>query len=629
MGCGICGFVGLSDHDLLKRMCEVIRYRGPDETAFFEDDGVGLGIDRLSIIDISGGSQPIHNEDGSVWIVYNGEIYNYRELKQDLESKGHKFYTETDTETVVHSYEEWGTSCLAKFRGMFAFAVWDSKNGTLFLARDRFGKKPLYYALVGGVLLFGSEIKTILQYEEYERRIDYAAMDHYFTYMYVPSPLSIFEGIRKLPPGHFAVYEKGVLSISKYWDMAFSPDGTLDEPTAVKQLYDLIEDAVRLRLRSDVPLGAFLSGGIDSSVVVAVMTKLSRDPVKTVSIGFDTPQSETKFSRMVAEHLHTDHTEYIVNPNVFEILGKLISHFDEPFADHSMIPTYYLSEVTRRKVTVAMSGDGGDELFMGYPFLTDPGSFALYSKIPKPLRRAALRTIVGLPIDTQMRRMANHAYEKGYGDQPYGQRFVSRVTLYDKEGLAGLYSKERVGDKPPVDASEYLLNLVSDAQAGPLDSLDYATIRSYLEEDILVKVDRMSMANSLEVRCPLLDQEVAAFAGRLPANMKLRGGTTKYILKKMAIEKRLIPKEIALRKKQGFGAPIEIWLRSEWKEVVQQLLDPDSSRASREFFDPDAIRRLLREPYLNSNKIFAISTFLLWNEQYLERESISVVKSTS
>jgi asparagine synthase (glutamine-hydrolysing) len=447
--------------------------------------------------------------------------------------------------------------------------------------------------------------------------------------MYVPSPLTIFEGISKLPPGHFAIYENGTLSISKYWDMTFAPNSSLDESTAVKQLAGLIEEAVRLRLRSDVPLGAFLSGGIDSSIVVAMMTKLSREPVKTVSIGFESPQSETKFSRMVAEHLHTDHTEYVVDPNAFEILGKLVSHFDEPFADHSMIPTYYLSEVTRRKVTVAMSGDGGDELFMGYPFLTDPASFALYSRIPKPLRRAALRAIIRLPWDNQVRRMANHAYEKDYGDQSYANRFVFRVTLYNKSGLLGLYSRERIASHPPIEASEYLFNLVNGAGAGPLDSVDYATIRSYLEEDILVKVDRMSMANSLEVRCPLLDQGVAAFAGTLPSSMKLRGGTTKYILKKMAIERRLIPKEIALRKKQGFGAPIEIWLRGEWKEVVRQLIDPESSRACRDYFDREAIERLLREPYLNSNKIFAVSTFLLWHEQYLERESVPIVKSAS
>jgi len=631
LGCGICGFVGLNDHGLLKRMCEVIRYRGPDETAFYEDDKVGLGIDRLSIIDLAGGAQPIHNEDNSVWVVFNGEIYNYRELKAELEKKGHKFYTESDTETVVHAYEEWGTSCLSRLRGMFALALWDASKKRLFLARDRFGKKPLYYSLIGGVLLFGSEIKTILQYDEFKRRIDYAAMDHYFTYMYIPSPLTIFSGISKLPPGHFAIFEKDMLSISKYWDMTFAPDKSLDESAAVEQLARLIEEAVRLRMRSDVPLGAFLSGGIDSSIVVAMMTKLSREPVKTVSIGFESPQSETKYSRIVAEYLHTDHTEYIVEPKSFEILGKLISHFDEPFADHSMIPTYYLSEVTRKNVTVAMSGDGGDELFMGYPFLTDPSSFAIYSKIPKSLRRAALRAIIKLPIDNQVRRMASHAYEKGYGDQSYGQRFVFRVTLYDKDGIGELYSRDRLATHPPVDASQYLLNLVESAGVGanPLDSVDYATIRSYLEEDILVKVDRMSMANSLEVRCPLLDQEVAMFAGTVPSSMKLKDGTTKYILKKMAIKKGLIPKEIALRKKQGFGAPIEIWLRGEWKEMVHQLIDPDSSRACRDYFDKEAIERLLREPYLNSNKIFAISTFLLWHERYLERESLSVVKTAS
>jgi asparagine synthase (glutamine-hydrolysing) len=629
MGCGIAGFVGLDDHGLLRRMCESIRYRGPDDMNFFEDGKVGLGIDRLSIIDVEGGRQPIHNEDGTVWVVFNGEIYNYLELKVELQELGHRFYTNADTETLVHGYEEWGTTCLSHLRGMFAFALWDSKDRRLFMARDRFGKKPLYYSLLGDIFLFGSEIKAILQYDQFERKIDYEALDHYFTYMYIPSPLTIFQGIRKLPPGSLAIYRDGHLSISTYWDLRLVPDDKIDEASAVKRLEAMLEDAVRLRLRSDVSLGAFLSGGIDSSVVVALMSRLSKEPIKTVSIGFDTPQSELKFSRAVADYLHTDHTEHIVTPDSFEILGKIVSHFDEPFADHSMIPTYYLSQVTARQVTVAMSGDGGDELFMGYPFLTDPTSYGLYSKIPGPLRRIALRAVLALPVDTQMRRMADHANEKDYGaSQSYAQRFVSRVTLYDLQGLNQLYSKEHRSNHPSIDASNYVLDLVQSAGTDELDSLAYATIRSYLEEDILVKVDRMSMANSLEVRCPLLDQEVAGYVGTLPSHMKLRDGTTKYILKKLAVERRLIPKEIAVRKKQGFGAPIEAWLKGEWKDLVSQLVDPESSSACRTFFDREAIAKLLREPYLNSNKIFAISTFLLWHDQYVERDDAPLIKST-
>jgi asparagine synthase (glutamine-hydrolysing) len=630
MGCGICGFVGLSDKPLLKSMCEAIRHRGPDQTSYFIDSGVGLGIDRLKIIDLATGDQPIHNEDSSVWVVFNGEIYNYLELKSELERLGHRFYTSSDTETLVHAYETWGVDCVIHLRGMFAFAIWDSETNRLFLARDRFGKKPLYYALADGVFLFASELKSILRYEGVSRTLDHDSIDYFFTYMYVPSPLSIFKAIRKLPPGSFAKYESGRLTVTQYWDFRPRPDTSLNEDTLVDMLYTSIGEAVRVRMLSDVPLGAFLSGGIDSSTVVAFMSRLSDQPVKTVSIGFTEGVSETSYAKQVADFLKTDHREYTVTPDAYKILPRLVWHFDEPFADHSMIPTYYLSEVTRREVTVALSGDGGDELFMGYEFLLDPASYSLYSKVPGVLRKPALKMMINLPIDKQFKRKAKHAYEKGYGGQSHGDRYTMRVTLHDPAGLRSLYSQGYLKAHVPVNTYSYLQDFINRcAGADELDAIDYATIRSYLEEDILVKVDRMSMAVSLEARCPLLDQDLASLIERIPSNLKMNGRATKYIFKKMAGEKELIPRAIAMRKKQGFGAPIESWMKGEWKEMVGQVLDPLVTKSYTGLFDSDRVRSLMSNPYVNSNKLFSLVTFVLWHRMYVDGESLHKPESSA
>ena len=625
MGCGICGFVGISDKNLLQSMCEVARHRGPDDTDYFLDGKVGLGINRLKIIDLKKGDQPIHNEDGSIWVVFNGEIYNYRELRKELEGRGHRFYTDSDTETIVHSYEEWNENCVQHLRGMFAFALWDGKRGSLYLARDRFGKKPLYYTTTEGVLLFASELKSILQYENVRRtrRMSREALDYFLTFMYIPAPLTIFEGIFKLPAGHFAILElSGKLRVQRYWDMTFAPDDSLTEAALVDLLYNSIEDAVRVRMRSDVPLGAFLSGGIDSSTVVSMMTRLSQEKVKTVSIGFDSEgKGELPFARMVAERLQTEHQEYIVRPEAHKILPRLIWHFDEPFADTSLIPTYYLSEVARRKVTVALSGDGGDEMFMGYPFLTDPGSFAAYSKIPGSLRKPILQAMRSVPIDSQFRRMANHALEKEYADQPVDERYVMRVSMYNPLGLGSLYSKEELDGHALSEPYSYMTGLMREGVGwDSLAAADYATIKSYLQDDILVKVDRMSMAVSLEVRCPLLDQELASLVGRIPSRLKMRGTTTKYIMKKMVVEKGLLPASIAKRRKQGFGAPIESWMQKEWREVVSQGLDPILSGRIRTF-DVAEVRKLASDPYVNSNKLFALIVFVIWYGMYMEQST--------
>jgi asparagine synthase (glutamine-hydrolysing) len=616
--------VGNSDKSLLEKMCASIRHRGPDSIDYYVDDQVCLGIDRLKIIDLVKGDQPIHNEDGSIWIVFNGEVYNYRDLRLALEGKGHRFYTDSDTETIVHAFEEWGDACVSRLRGMFAFAVWDTKRRRLYFARDRFGKKPLFYRLTASGFYFSSEIKGLLQDDSQPRTMSQEALDYFFTYMYIPSPLSIFEGIRKLPPGHYGTYESGQLTLTQYWDFPSTPKQEMEESWLVEELYRAIVDAVRVRMRSDVPLGAFLSGGIDSSTVVSVMSKLSEIPVKTVSIGFDEGLSETKHSRQVAEFLGTDHREHIVTPDAKTILPSLVWSFDEPFADHSLIPTYYLSRVTRKNVTVALSGDGGDEMFMGYPFLREPTYFGLYARIPRPIRRRVMGLIRAIPIDSGFRKLANHAYEKNYGDQSPAERFAIRMSMYDREGLQGLYSQALAASRAPSDTLSYVTSLVERSNSGDfMDATSYATVRSYLEEDILVKVDRMSMANSLEVRSPLLDQDLASLAGQIPSKLKMKGATTKYILKKMVISKGLLPREIALRKKQGFGAPVESWMRKDWKEFLIQVLDPVITGNYTRLFDAERVRRLLVEPYLNSSKLFALMVFVLWYRMYIDEHAMA------
>ena len=616
MPCGISGFVGEGGKDRLKKMVELLTHRGPDSSGLFLDSGVGLGINRLSIIDLRTGDQPIHNEDESLWIVFNGEIYNYKELREDLEGRGHRFYTETDTETVVHAFEEWREECVQHLRGMFAFAIWDKRRKSMYIARDRYGKKPLYYALLDGTLVFASEMKAILPWGSFT--IDRYAMDLYFTYLYVPSPYTIFREIKKLPPASYLTYSKGVLKIETYWDVDFKPDSDVREDEIMERLYGTMLDAVRIRMRSDVPLGAFLSGGIDSSTIVALMAKLSEEPVHTFSIGFDQGIDETPFARQVAELYGTDHREHIVSMKVFEILPKLVWHFDEPFADHSFIPTYYLSQVTRNQVKVALSGDGGDEIFMGYPFLYEPNLYRAYRRVPRGLRRAMLRSILALPIQGQFTRMANHAYEKDYGDQPETERYIMRVTAIEPAGLTKLYSSSFMKEHRPNDSYSYLREWLQRCHADTAHKLDYATLHTYLQEDILTKVDRMSMAVSLEVRCPLLDQALTEVVAKIPAHMKLRGGLTKYMFKKMVVEKGLLPRDIAYRSKQGFGAPIDKWLKSDWKDLVSQVLDPVISSNYTGFFDREYLAKMLRQPYLYSGRLFSMVTFVLWYKTYVE-----------
>lgn len=598
-------------------MLEVLKHRGPDSTGMFLDSQVGLGIDRLSIIDLKKGDQPIHNEDESVWVTFNGEIYNYIELREELERAGHRFYTDSDTETVVHSYEQWGYDCLAHFRGMFGLAIWDSNRRILFAARDRFGKKPLYYAVVGGALLFASELKSILEYEALVRRIDYTAMDHFMTYGYVPSPMSIFKGVSKLPPGSYLTYDGADMTVARYWDMKFEPRET-SEGEAIERLFARISDSVSIRLRSEVPLGAYLSGGIDSSLVASMMSRVTDHPVKTVTIGFEEEDEHVTHGRMVAEYLETDHEEYYVEPSSIEILPRLIWHCDEPFADSSIIPTFHLAEMMRKQVTVALTGDGGDEMFMGYPFLKDEQVFEFYRALPTAMRRLGLKMLLRWPGNAEVRKLANHALEKDYGDQDFFGRYALRMVVFVPKVLRSAYSQGRLESSGVAPTLAYVENLARGCTSSdPLDAVDYATFKGYLSEMILTKVDRMSMAVSLEPRCPFLDHTLAEYVGTIPSGLKWGDGAGKYILKKMAMSKALLPKEVVYQKKVGFGVPVDRWMSGEWAELSDQVMEKAVKTG---LFERTYLSSLLENRFLNASKIFNVAMFTLWHALFIEND---------
>jgi asparagine synthase (glutamine-hydrolysing) len=613
LGCGIAGFAGLSDKGLLRRMLDVQKHRGPDSTGTFLDAGVGLGIDRLSIIDLKTGDQPIHNEDETVWVTFNGEIYNYLELRSELEALGHRFYTNGDTETIVHAYEQWHQDCPSHFRGMFSFMIWDANEKLLFGARDRFGKKPFYYSKCGDAFVFSSEMKGLLQYEALKQDLDHEAMDYFFTYFYIPSPLTIFQAINKLPPAHSITYKDGVVSVSRYWDMQFLPRPQ-SEDEVIEKIYALISTATKLRLRSDVPLGTFLSGGIDSGIVTAI-TKAILGSVKTVTVGFQENDEHIRYGRVVADYLKTEHEELVVEAESAEILPKLVWHFDEPFADPSFVPTYYVSLLTRQKVKVALTGDGGDELFMGYPFLKDPRIFGLYSAMPTWLRRGGLRLARRLPGGSEFKRMAGQALEKNYGDQDFFGRYMLRMVVFTPESLRKFYSKEESARGITPTLTFLQKQREGCLSKDPLDVVDYATVKSYLSEMILTKVDRMSSAVSLEPRSPLLDHELAEYSATIPSELKYRGQTTKYVLKKMALNKNLLPKAVIERKKVGFGPPVSRWMGGEWKDLSAQVVEKASGLG---LFEKGSLQKLLIDAQLNSSKIFGLVIFTLWYAQFVE-----------
>ena len=602
--------------DTLGQMCAVIRHRGPDDEGHYVGDGVGLGMRRLSIIDVATGQQPIHNEDSTVWVVFNGEIYNYASLRAQLESRGHRFYTRSDTETIVHAYEEWGEGGFARLRGMFGIAVWDSRSRALVLARDRVGIKPVFYAQHGDALYFGSEIKAILAGIRTTPPVDLEALDHYLSYLYTPRDGSIFEGLHKLPPGHTLKWQNGRVSIRRYWEIPAEERAPASEGELAEQLRAVLRDAVRSHLMSEVPLGAFLSGGIDSSLVVGLMAEASDRPVRTFSIGFDDPQhDELTHARKVARHFGTDHHEFVVKPDALKILDDLIAHFDEPFADSSAIPTWYVSELARRHVTVVLSGDGGDELFGGYDHYLPHRYVAAFDRWAPPGSRT-LASVVWplLPHGATGKNFLRRVARDNRG------RFLDEIGYFQRDEKKALLSGDVWLELGQADAEATLGRHFARLQAmswqGQMMHVDFET---YLPEDILVKVDRMSMAHSIESRVPLLDNEVVEFGARIPASLKIRNGRRKHILKEAAAE--LLPADILGRGKQGFAVPIGNWFRGGLRDLFSDvLLSPRAKQ--RGYFETAFIERLVREHIAGRRdhtlRLWALVVFELWHRLYLD-----------
>lgn len=604
-------------------MCQTIVHRGPDDEGIYVKGCVGLGVRRLSIIDLVSGRQPIHNEDRTVWVVFNGEIYNFPELRAELESSGHRFYTNTDTEVIVHLYEEFGADGVQKLRGMFAFALWDERHQRLLLARDRLGKKPLHYVLSNGRLLFGSEIKELLSVAPELAEVNRESLLYFFYYGYIPDPHTAFVRIQKLPPGHMLEFAGGQFRVWQYWDLPSF--GTLDprsEEECLEELEQRLAEAVRFRLISDVPLGAFLSGGVDSSAVVALMARSCSGPVKTFSIGFPREDfNEADYARAVAQRFGTEHHELIVEPNISETLHTLTSVLEEPFADDSIVPTYHVSCLARQHVTVALSGDGGDELFAGYDryavhlrrriFEFLPGWAGrlyrnqMYPRLPAELR--GRKFVFNISLPPRDRYLDNIAYLPAC---------LRERSLFSKEFLA--WADECISP------FELFQSYFDNAPArDPLSRLQYLDAKTYLPADILTKVDRMSMAASLEVRAPFLDHLFVEWVTQLSPRWKLRFGQRKYILRKLA-ERLGVPPHVLRRPKQGFAVPLVHWLRKELKaDLLDLLLEPRTIQ--RGYFDPGAVRSLLREHLSGrrnlSAQVWHLLILELWHRNFLEATS--------
>ncbi len=634
--CGIAGFVerdvtgtrGAAEENtaVLDRMCRRIAHRGPDDQGMFLSGGVALGMRRLSIIDLKGGHQPLSGCDERVTIVFNGEIYNYRELKRELEARGHKFHTHSDTETIVHAYEEFGTKCVEHLRGMFAFALWDERARELFIARDRVGKKPLYYTVTqSGALVFGSELKSLLEHPFVESEMDADALDAYLSFGYVPDPLCIFRGIHKLPPGHHLRFAKGRITIEQYWDFEYEPVAAKREEEYLEELRALLDEAVRLRLVSDVPLGAFLSGGVDSSAVVGLMSRHMSQPVKTFSIGFnEDTYNELKYARVAAKHFGTDHHEFIVTPDICEIVDELVWHFDEPFADSSAIPTYMVSKLAREHVTVVLSGDGGDELFAGYTRYVRDRSRSHLARLPRVVREGVMQ-----PLSARLPHGAwGRNYLRNVSLAPL-ERYIDSISIFTDLNKHALYTSDferRLGGANK--GRELFQSFAESVDTGDaIDPLLYLDSKTYLPGDILTKVDRMSMAVSLEARVPLLDHKLIEFVTRIPASLKMKGLETKYIFKQAV--RGLVPDEILNRPKQGFGVPVQEWINSQLRERIQDTLTDRRTR-ERGFFDARYVSLLLDEHARgrrdHSHPLWALMMLELWHRTFVDRPQDASVR---
>lgn len=638
--CGIVGIIGAEqdfqpDERVLDAMCREIRHRGPDDQGIHIEGRAGLAMRRLSIIDLQTGHQPISNEDGTVWVVLNGEIYNYRDLRPALEAKGHQFSTHSDTEAIVHLYEEYGDACVTHLRGMFGIALWDVRQQKLLLMRDRIGQKPLFYAMTRESLVFASEMKAILEYPGIPRDLNTQAVDDYLTYAYVPAPSTIFTAVKKLPPAHTLCLDCASgnthkplaerLMVQRYWQVEYQADmPARPEAEYAHDILEALREAVRLRMISDVPLGAFLSGGLDSSIIVALMSECSSQPIKTFSIGFgEKSYDEVEYARIVADRYQTNHHEFQVTPQARDIIDDLAWHCDEPFADSSAIPTYYVSKCAREHVTVALSGDGGDELFGGYRRYLGRKLAEQFNRLPKAVRRHILNPVIaripegagytGKSLIKKLKRFAEQAAD--VEQIPWS----SRLAVVDEALKQQLYTagmrRSMAGTLPFADLKPYFEHC---AGLDAVTQMMWVDLHTYLPDDILVKVDRMSMAVSLESRAPFLDHGLIEALARVPTRFKLHGATGKYLLK--TLSRPFLPDAILRRPKQGFVVPIAAWLKHDLRDLFQDAVMSPSA-ASRDVFEQAGLGRILEEHRQgrrdHSQALWAVLMFELWCRRFL------------
>ena len=625
----MCGIVGQLrpagrpvDLDVVERMCEGLEHRGPDSRGIHHEPRVGLGIQRLRVIDLSTGDQPIYNEDRSIVVVLNGEIYNYRELREELQARGHRFATKGDTETIVHLYEEHGADCVKHLHGMFAFALWDRRRDLLLLARDRVGKKPLVYSLRDGTLSFASELHALLQDREIPREVDHDALDGFLAFGYVPTPLTAFKGVHKLPPGHTMVIRDGRAILNRYWSLDY---GTKLEGASVPELCERIREALRTatrrRMIADVPLGAFLSGGIDSSAVVAAMAEASSEPVRTFSIGFDHQGfDELPHARRIAQQFGTVHEEFQVRADAVEVVPKIIRHYGEPFADSSAIPSFYLAELTRRHVTVALNGDGGDESFAGYTRYVANALAQRLERLPAPLRRAIAAGGARLPhggevasLPNKLRRLSSTLALDG------PQRYGRYVSWFDAAQRSALYTPEFA--ESLAGAAEVVIRGPWEAASGSsvVDKMLEVDVSTYLVDDLIAKIDIATMAHALEARSPFLDHQLMELAASIPAEYKVRGGEKKWILREAL--RGWLPDDILDRPKQGFSVPLSSWLRGDLRSwAADVLLDP--ATLGRGYFEPAAVKGLLDRHAAGADgedkRIWALLMLELWHRDFVD-----------
>ena len=620
----MCGIVGIVhpeekasvDAGILRAMNSTLKHRGPDDEGYWIHRNVGLAMRRLSIIDLKGGHQPVSNEEENIWTVFNGEIYNYLELRNRLIQKGHRFKSASDTEVIVHLYEEEGEDFVKQLRGMFAIALWDERERTLFLYRDRVGIKPLYYWFRNGTLIFASELKALLQYPEVGRELSLPALSDYLSFLYIPTPKTIYREIAKLPAGHVLRWKEGAVEIRPYWDFSYQTQTGIREEEWVERLREGLKEAVKLHLVSDVPLGAFLSGGMDSSTVVAWMSRERTSSVKTYSLGFPEPRfNELPYAREVAECFATDHHEKIIEADAFELLPKILHGFDEPFADASAIPTFLVSEFARQEVKVALSGDGGDELFAGYLWTRKEIWLEKYRKLPRSLRKGLERLFLNKNYRPLREASAWSLVQRFLYDGRLSpaESFTRRATCFQpwmKSELLQPWVEEELKEEGLETVRSFFNR---DVARSVMDKFLYLDSKIYLPDDLLTKVDRMSMLHSLEVRVPLLDHKLIELAGSIPFSLKLKGKTTKYILKQAM--KDLLPARVLKQRKQGFQIPLRRWFRGELASVARRLLLEKESLTHR-FFRIDYVEKLLAEHQSGKQRfetqLYALVVFEIW-----------------